>query len=41
MVKRFGINVGMDCHNFYPIDMQTVLFYHNGILHYYDYEVFN
>ena len=41
MVKRFGINVGMDCHNFYPIDMRTVLFYHNEILHYYDYEVFN
>lgn len=40
MVKSFGLNVGMDCHNFYPIDMETVLFYHNAILRYYDDDVF-
>ena len=40
MVKPFGLNVGMDCHNFYPIDMETVLFYHNAILRYYDNDVF-
>lgn len=41
MVKKFGLNVGTDCHNFYPIDLDTVLFYHNAIQNYYDNEVFN
>lgn len=40
MVKEYGINVGMDCHYFTPIDMDTVLFYHNAALHYYDDNVF-
>lgn len=31
MVKKNGLNVGTDCHNFYPIDLDTVLFYKNGI----------
>lgn len=41
MVKSYGLNVGTDCHNFYPIDLETVLFYHNAILNHYDDEVFN
>ena len=31
MIKPYGINVGTDCHNFRPIDLDTVLFYHNAI----------
>jgi calcineurin-like phosphoesterase family protein len=41
MIKSYGINVGADCHNFTPIDLDTVLFYHNAALHYYDENVFN
>ena len=40
MIKQYGLNVGVDCHNFYPIDLETVLFYHNAILNHYDIEVF-
>lgn len=40
MVKPYGLNVGVDCHNFTPIDLDTVLFYHNAILNHYDDEVF-
>lgn len=40
MVKPYGLNVGVDCHNFAPIDLDTVLFYHNAILNCYDDEVF-
>ena len=40
MIKPYGINVGLDCHCFYPIDLDTVLFYHNGLLNYYDENVF-
>lgn len=40
MIKSYGINVGVDCHNFKPIDLETVLFYHNGIFNYYDKDVF-
>lgn len=40
MVKPYGLNVGTDCHNFCPINLETVLFYHVGILDFYDYEVF-
>lgn len=41
MIKPYGINVGVDCHDFTPIDMNTILFYHNAILNHYDNEVFN
>lgn len=41
MVKRYGINVGADCHYYTPIDIDTVLFYHNAALNYYDDDVFN
>ena len=40
MVKRFGLNVGVDCHNFYPIDEEVVKFYRNAIINHYDEEVF-
>jgi calcineurin-like phosphoesterase family protein len=40
MIKYYGINVGTDCHNFKPIDFETVLFYHNNLLTYYDDDVF-
>ena len=39
MIKPFGINVGIDCHNYKPIDFDTILFYHNQLLTYYDNEV--
>jgi calcineurin-like phosphoesterase family protein len=40
MVKENGLNVGVDCHNFYPIDEETVLFYKNAIENHYDKNVF-
>ncbi|WP_218970411.1 hypothetical protein [Cytobacillus gottheilii] len=40
MVRRNGLNVGVDCHNFTPIDLETVLFYKNAIENHYDDEVF-
>lgn len=40
MIKPYGINVGIDCHNYKPIDFETVLFYHDQLLTYYDDEVF-
>ena len=39
-VKRFGLNVGVDCHHFYPVSHDEVAFYLNAILHYYDDNVF-
>lgn len=41
MVKRHGLNAGIDCHNLFPIDLDTVLFYKNAIDNFYDDEVFN
>lgn len=41
MVKRYGLNVGVDCHDFMPIDINTVLFYRNAILNHYDNNVFD
>lgn len=40
MVKKNGLNVGVDCHNFYPIDIGTIEFYRNAIENHYDNEVF-
>lgn len=40
MVKRNGLNVGVDCHNFFPISLDTVLFYKNAIENHYDENVF-
>lgn len=41
MVKRNGLNVGVDCHDYCPIDMETVNFYRNFIENICDDEVFN
>jgi len=40
MVKRNGLNVGVDCHNFTPIDLDEFLFWKNAIENHYDHEVF-
>lgn len=40
MVKKYGLNVGIDSHNFYPIDLSTILFYKNAIENFYDNNVF-
>ena len=39
-VKRNGLNVGVDCHNFKPIDLSTIEFYKNAINNFYDNNVF-
>jgi calcineurin-like phosphoesterase family protein len=39
-VKLNGLNVGVDCHHFKPLDLDTVLFYKNGIQNHYDDNVF-
>jgi calcineurin-like phosphoesterase family protein len=39
-VKKRGLNVGVDTHNYYPIDIDTVEFYHNAIRNFYDEDVF-
>lgn len=39
-IKKYGIDVGVDAHFFYPIDCDTVNFYRNAILHHYDKNVF-
>lgn len=41
MIKGFGLDVGVDCHNFSPISEKDVIFYLNAIKKgYYDNEVF-
>ncbi len=40
MVKTFGLNVGTDCHHFYPINEDQVLLRKKGIEEFYDDEVF-
>lgn len=40
MVKTNGLNVGVDCHDFRPIDVLTVLFYRNAICNHFDENVF-
>lgn len=40
MVKRNGLNVGVDCHNFTPISIDDVLFYRESIQKHYDENVF-
>ena len=40
MVKRNGLNVGVDCHNFCPIGLETILFYRTAIEIHYDENVF-
>ena len=36
-----GLNVGVDCHNFTPVSLETVEFYRNAIENVYDEECFN
>ncbi|AQT28708.1 putative metallophosphoesterase [Erwinia phage vB_EamM_Yoloswag] len=40
MVRRNGLNVGVDCHDYAPISLDTVNFYRNAIENHYDDEVF-
>ena len=40
MVKQNGLNVGVDCHDFCPVDTKTVAFYLNAIQHDYDENVY-
>ena len=40
MVRSYGLNVGVDCHHFSPIDVETIEFYQKAIEQYYDAEVF-
>lgn len=40
MVKRNGLNVGVDCHDFTPIPIGVVRFYKNAIEKHYDENVF-
>ena len=40
MVKEFGLNVSMDCHNFAPVSIDEAIFYKNAIENHYDEDVF-
>lgn len=40
MVKRNGLNVGVDCHQFRPIGWDVVKFYYDAITKHYDQNVF-
>lgn len=42
LIKKYGIDVGVDAHHFLPINEERVLFFRNAILKgYYDSNVFN
>jgi calcineurin-like phosphoesterase family protein len=40
MVTRNGLNVGVDCHNFEPIAMETIEFYRKAVREVFDSHVF-
>ena len=40
MVRRYGINVGIDCNNYFPMSLKDVKFFINAIKNHYDNEVF-
>ncbi len=40
MVKKNGLNVGVDCHDFKPIDFEVIKFYYEAITKHYDENVF-
>lgn len=40
MVRRYGIDVGVDAHHFFPISFDDVEFYRNAIKNHYDNDVF-
>jgi calcineurin-like phosphoesterase family protein len=39
-VKRYGLNVGIDSHNYYPVSLNDVIFYKKAIEKFYDDNVF-
>ena len=41
MIKRNGLNVGVDCHYFKPIGMDTIHFYKEAVRGFYDENVFS
>lgn len=41
MIRRYGMDVGVDCHHFSPVSLDDVFFYWNAILNHYDNEVFD
>lgn len=41
LVKKYGLNVGIDNFNYFPIDLETIKFYKNAIQNFYDHNVFN
>lgn len=41
MVKRYGLNVGVDCHDFAPVTNERLAFYRNAIENHYDDQVFD
>lgn len=40
-VKRNGLNVGVDVHNYTPVNMETIEFYRNAVTNIYDEECFD
>jgi hypothetical protein len=40
MIKKYGLWVRADAHNFTPLSLEDVIYYHNAILNYYDDDVF-
>jgi calcineurin-like phosphoesterase family protein len=40
LIKRFGLNIGVDCHNYTPISLDEILFYKNAMKNHYDHNVF-
>lgn len=40
MVKKYGLCVSADAHNFSPLSLEDVIYYHKAILNYYDDDVF-
>lgn len=40
-IKKFGVDVGVDCNNFYPMSLQDLKFYFNAINKHYDEEVWS
>jgi calcineurin-like phosphoesterase family protein len=39
-IKKYGLNVGVDCNHYYPISIYDIAFYFNAILNHYDENVF-
>ena len=39
-IKTYGLDIGVDAHHFYPINIDDVKFYQNAIINHYDENVF-